>query len=257
MNLVIGKTSQLAQYFPSNYVKISSRDIPRSIFDQEWDRVFICFAEQKTYNIKDSSFDDVNYTYTRSIIEKLKANKIIFYSTAELWNNTCGPVNLNTPYNYHKTDYVASKEKITEFIKHNYKNVIVAYPFNFNSIYRLPPFLFGKIFDSIVNKKRIEIGDTYYYRELLHPSFIVNETLYISEHKLIGCGKLTFINDFIRKLYSAFDLRYEDYIIENIKEPSVYRKNVFYNETRCDYGECNLLDVLIKELYDKSANKIS
>ena len=91
----------------------------------------------------------------------------------------------------------------------------------------------------------------------MHPSFIVNETLYISEHKLIGCGKLTFINDFIRKLYSAFDLRYEDYIIENIKEPSVYRKNVFYNETRCEYGECNLLDVLIKELYDKSANKIS
>lgn len=257
MNLVIGKTSQLAQYFPLDYVKISSRDILSSIFDQEWDRVFICFAEQKTYNLNDSSFDDVNYTYTCSIIEKLKANRIVFYSTAELWNNTSGPVNLNTPYNYHKTDYVASKEKITKFIKQHYPNIVVSYPFNFNSIYRLPPFLFGKIFDSIINKKQIKIGDTYYYRELLHPSFIVNETLHINEDKLIGCGKLIFINDFIRKLYSAFDMRYEDYIIENIKEPSIYRKNIFYNEINSSYSEHDLMDILTKELCDKFTNKTS
>jgi len=256
MNLVIGNTSQISKYFPKEYTQISSRDIDPYIFDKNWDSVFICFAEQKTYKFSDCSFDDVNFTYTKTIIEKLRSNKIIFYSTAELWNKCVGEINLNIPFNYHITDYVSSKEKITNYIKQNYSNVVIAYPFNFNSIHRMPPFLFGKIFDSIINKKIIEIGDTYYYRELLHPSMVVNQTIGMVEAKIIGSGKLIFVNDFIRKLYSSFDMKYEDFVIENIKEPSIYRKNIFYNQTRVTFSEEDLLNILTKELYDKLTNKI-
>ena len=49
MNLVIGNTSQLAHYFPTDMVKISSRNIPSDIFNTTWDSVYLCFAEQKTY----------------------------------------------------------------------------------------------------------------------------------------------------------------------------------------------------------------
>ena len=123
-NLVIGNTSQLARYFPDSYVKISSRNIDIEFLkSQKWDSVYICFAEQKTYKCIDSDFDDINFTYTKTILEKLKATRIVFYSTAELWNNCVGEIDLNTPYFYHKTDYVSSKEKITNFIKNNYTKI--------------------------------------------------------------------------------------------------------------------------------------
>lgn len=254
MNLVIGNTSQLAKYFPKEYMQISSRNIDYSIFNTKWDSVYICFAEQKTYKSMDSNFDDINFTYTKTILEKIKATRIVFYSTAELWNNCVGEIDLNIPFCYHKTDYVSSKEKITNYIKKNYTNVVVTYPFNFNSIHRMPPFLFGKIFDSIINKKIIEIGDTYYYRELLHPSMVVEQSLHTTEDKIIGSGKLIFINDFIKKLYSYFDMKYEDYVVENIKEPSIYRKNIFYNKSRIPYSEEDLLNILAKELYVRFAH---
>ena len=46
-NLVIGNTSQLAYYFPDDYEKISSRNI--EFKNENYDRVYICFAEQRTY----------------------------------------------------------------------------------------------------------------------------------------------------------------------------------------------------------------
>jgi nucleoside-diphosphate-sugar epimerase len=257
MNLVIGKKSQLAQYFPSDHVKISSRNITKEIFDQKWNRVYICFAEQRTYNTKDDLFNEINYTYTKNIIHKLKAEKIIYYSTAELWNNTVGEINLNTPISYHKSDYVLSKEKITNYIKNNCSNTIIAYPFNFNSIYRMPPFLFGKIIDCIINKKQIEIGDTYYYRELLHPSFIVNESLKLETDKIIGTGKLIFINNFIKKIYNAFDMSYSNFVKEDITNYSIYRKNIFYAKQQDDFTEDDLLNIMVKEINDKFTNKIS
>ena len=46
MNIVIGNTSQLAYYFPDDYIKISSRNI--QLTNNQYDRVYICFAEQRT-----------------------------------------------------------------------------------------------------------------------------------------------------------------------------------------------------------------
>jgi nucleoside-diphosphate-sugar epimerase len=250
MNLVIGNTSQLAHYFPSDMVKISSRNIKSNIFDTTWDSVYLCFAEQKTYKNNDDSFYKINVDYTKSIIKKLKANHIIYFSTAELWNNCNGAISLDTPINYHYSDYISSKENITSYLKTHYSNVRIMYPFNFNSIYRLPPFLFGKIIDSIRFKNKIEIGDTHFYRELLHPSFVVNQALTQKTDSIIGTGNTIFINSFIKKLYNNFGMNYDDYVIENIDKESIYRKNVFYNKTKIGWTESQLLDILTKEIND-------
>jgi hypothetical protein len=247
MNLVIGNTSQLSQYFPSDFIKISSRNITQDIFENCWDTVYICFAEQKTFNVVGQEFENINFEYTKYVIQHLKAKKIIYYSTAELWNNEHGPIHHNQPFNYHKTDYVYSKEKITEYLKQNHKNCFIAYPFNFNSIHRKPPFLFGKIYHSILNHVNIEIGDTFYYRELLHPKFVVEQSLNMIDHKIIGTGRLVFIRDFIKLLYEKCSLNYELYVTEKIENTSVYRKNIFYS------GQCVEYDVLndvLKEIHE-------
>ena len=250
MNLVIGNTSQLSQYFPKDMVKISSRNIPLDIFKNKWDSVYLCFAEQKTYKNNDNSFYQINVDYTKSIIEQIKANHIIYFSTAELWNNCVGEITIDTPINYHHSDYVSSKEKITTHLKENYSNIRIMYPFNFNSVYRLPPFLFGKVINSIITKTKIEIGDTYFYRELLHPSFIVTQSMTEKNDSIIGTGNLIFINDFIRNLYDIFHMKYEDYVIEHIDKESIYRKNMFYNKTRINWTEDHLLNILAKEIKD-------
>jgi len=247
-DLLIGNTSQLSYYFPSHIKKISSRNIDKNIFEQKWNNVYICFAEQRTFKKEDLLFDKINFEYTKNIIENLKAKIIIYYSTAELWNNTVGEINLELPYNYHSSDYVLSKEKITNQIKQNYSNVKIMYPFNFNSKYRMPPFLFGKVINSIIERKKIILGDTYYYRELLHPSFIVNESLNQTNDKIIGTGKLVFINDFIRSLYFAFGMNYEEYVQEDLQQHSIYRKNIFYNNTRCSFSEQDLKQIMIDEI---------
>lgn len=257
MNLVIGNTSQLSKYFPDEYIKISSRNISDNIFQKSWDKVFLCFAEQRTYISRDDLFKQININYTKEIIEKLNAKNIIYYSTAELWNNTSGEIHEDLSFNYHNSDYVNSKEIITNYIKNNYKNVTVIYPFNFNSVYRMPPFLFGKVFNSIINKEKIEIGDTYYYRELLHPSFVVKESINQKTHKVVGTGCLIFVNDFIRKLYESFNMQYSDYVKEDITNYSIYRKNVFYSKYKILYNENELLDITVKEINDRITNKIS
>jgi len=255
MNLVIGSTSQLARYFPDDFVKIFSRDINPLILEQKWNRVFICFAEQRTFIAKNNLFNQVNFEYTKEIIKKLDAEQIVYYSTAELWNNTNGEIDLNLSFNYHPSDYVISKETITKYIKEHYNNVSIMYPFNFNSVYRMPPFLFGKIFDSIVNRKKIQIGDTYYYRELLHPSFVVNESIKRNGHGIIGTGNLIFVNDFIRKLYKAFDMLYDEYVVEDLSSNSIYRKNIFYSKERSLFGEAELFNITVKEIHDRIAHK--
>ena len=70
-------------------------------------------------------------------------------------------------------------------------------------------FLFGKIFNSVLNEEHIEIGDTYYYRDLLHTSYVASICQNVSEDKIIGSGRMFFVNDFIRDLYKAFGLKYE------------------------------------------------
>lgn len=247
-NLVIGNTSQLAHYFPDDYIKISSRNI--EFTNEQYNRVYICFAEQRTY-IKDDRnlFLDANIDYTLNIIDYFSkySNQIIVYGTSELWNNCNGTIDILTPFNYNYSDYIDSKRIMIEKIKEKYNNVIILHPFNFNSVYRKTGFLFSKIFDSIIYEKPITIGNTYFYRELLHPKFVVEQSIKATEDQIIGSGRLTFVNDFIRSLYSYFSMDYKNYVTEDIKEGFTTNEKIFYFKSK---------QVLYNNLYNDTVKEI-
>ena len=254
-NLVIGNTSQLAYYFSDDYEKISSRNI--ELTDKEYDRVYICFAEQRTH-IQDNSsiFMKTNIDYTIDIISHFSktANNVIVYGTSELWNNCNGPIDIETPFNHRDSNYVESKRTMSEIIKRMYQNVIILHPFNFNSIHRKEGFLFSKIFDSIINEKKIIIGNTYFYRELLHPSFVVEESIKATQDDIIGSGRLTNVNDFIRSLYSYFSMDYDQFVTENISESFTKNENIFYLKSKhIKYN--NLYNDTIREIEKIKLNK--
>ena len=232
-NLIIGDTSQLSHYFPDNYIRISSRNIDyNSITNQQWDKVFLCFGESRKYISDLKLYDEINFYLTLEVIEKLSdcVKSFVLYSTCELWNQYDGPIDLTCPFNFYPSPYLQSKYKISKYIMENdkYYNVFVMFPFNFNSTYRTTNFLFGKVFDSIIHKKTIEIGDTYFYRDIIHPKFVVNQSIESHGHKINGSGRTVFVNDFIRDLYSHYGLRYEDFVIENFGKFNEYEKRKEY-----------------------------
>ena len=258
-SLVIGNTSQLSYFFPDNYIKISSRNLDYDfICSQNWDSVFICFGESRKFISNTQLHDDINFYFTMSIINKIKSisNKIVVYSTCELWNQYDGQIDTNLSFNFYSTPYLQSKYKLSNFIlsnKDEYKNVMILYPFNFNSTYRNSEFLFGKIFDSIINKRKIEIGDTYFYRDIIHPKFVVNESINSETHQIIGSGRLIYVNDFIRDLYYNYGLSYDDYVIENTGKYNEYdkRKEYYLRSNNCLYSYKQLLEDTIEDLDNK------
>jgi nucleoside-diphosphate-sugar epimerase len=254
-NLVIGNTSQLSYYFPNNYIKLSSRKLNyKNLYEEKYDRVYLCFADQRTYIEKnEQDFIDINYTYTLEVINFFKniSNKVIVYSTSELWNNVEGPVDVNMPYNYNYSPYIKSKQILCDHInslKIYYPNIIILYPFNFNSPYRKEGYLFGKIFDSIINEKVIEIGNTDFSRDLIHPSYVVEKSIIAEKDDLIGGGNLININKFIKDLYKIMNMDYDYYVKINGKyNLSLKRKEFFYKtENKCSYE--SLLDKTIKDI---------
>lgn len=236
-NLLIGNSSQLAHYFPNDgTIKISSRNINFDNYKQKYDKVIIAFAEQRTFIQDDEKlFLDTNVNYTLSVIDHFSkyANNVVVYGTCELWNNCEGPIDITTPFRYNYSPYIYSKHSMVNEIekerrKGNYKNVIIIHPFNFNSPYRKGGFLFGKIFKSIINKEKIEIGDTYFYRDLVHPSEIVNRSLIATRDEVVGSGRLTMVKDFIVDLYESSFLKYEDYVTENFDHNLKLKRKIFY-----------------------------
>ena len=259
-NLVIGNTSQLAYYFPNDYDKISGRDIDyKTIRDKKYNAIFITFAEQRTFlNESEKFFVDVNFNYTLDTINKIKnyCEKIIIYSTSELWNDYDGKVSITMPFKYNYTPYIKSKELLSLYINENkdkYENVHIIYPFNFNSPYRKNGFLFSKIFDSIVNKNKNSIGNISFLRDIIHPSIIVNESIKTNKDLLIGGGKLININTFVEDLFKINNLNLSDYLTinesNNLKNS---RKNYFSETSYSNYQE-----LLNLTYYDTQKNIIS
>ena len=248
-NLVIGNTSQLSYFFPEDFIRISSRRIDFG-HHNSYDRTYICFAEQRTY-LKENIdfFIDTNVNYTLKVIEHFSkiSNVVIIYASSELWNNYNGAIHISMPFNYKKTNYINSKQIMIENIKSMFQNVIILYPFNFNSIYRKPGFLFYKIFDSIINEKKITIGNTYFYRELLHPKFVAERSLAAIKDEIIGAGRLVFVNDFIRSLYSLFGMNYTDFVTENYSQNLTSNEKIFYLKSN-DILYTNLLNDTVAEL---------
>ena len=255
-SLVIGNTSQLSYFFPNDYVKVSSRDLDYDfICSENWEKVFICFGESRKFINNIQLHDDINFYLTMSIINKIKdiSNKVIVYSTCELWNQYDGQIDTKLSFNFYSTPYLQSKYKLSNLIlsnKEEYKNVIILYPFNFNSTYRNSEFLFGKIFNSIINKSKIEIGDTYFYRDIIHPKFVASESIKAEEHQIVGSGRMVYVNDFIRDLYTNYGLEYDDYVTENINKYNEYdkRKEYYLRSNNCLYNYKQLLNDTIEDI---------
>lgn len=253
-NLVIGNTSQLSPYFPEDFVKISSRNINYDwITSQQWNKIFICFAEQRTFlDGNDDIFFDINVSYTIDVISRIKdsCNHIIFYATTYLWNASQGAIDLSMPFNFHETPYIKSKLAITNYIKDHFRNTIILYPCNFNSPYRKTGFLFSKVFDSIINKKNIAIGETNFYRELAHPRYVVRESLTANEDKIIGPGFVTNVKEFIQDLYAACGLDFKKFVTEKTDTGKFTKKQTSYftKKTKIDYTRDDLLRETVTEL---------
>ena len=244
-NLIIGNTSQLSYYFPEDYKKISSRNIDYNFYkNKKLDSVYIVFAEQRTFLKEDESFfKKVNVDYTLEVVNFFKeiSNKVTIYSTSELWNDYEGEIKIQLPFKYNYSPYIKSKDVLCSYINENknrYQNVNIIYPFNFNSPYRKHGFLFSKIFDSIIQKTSISIGDINFYRDITHPSIITKNSISSSEDMLIGNGELISIKKFVEDIYENFNLKYEDFIISNIQNnlPNV-RKNYFSKIKYSSYSD--------------------
>ena len=260
-SLIIGDTSQLSYYFPNNFEKISSRDINfNQLNSKNYHKVFLLFAEQRTFlNESEEFFLKTNFNYTIEVINKFKdiSDNVIIYSTSELWNKYDGCVSINDDYKYNYSPYIKSKEVLCNFInenRHIYPNVIIIYPFNFNSVYRKEGFLFGKIFDSILNNKKICIGDINFERDITHPKIIVDISLKTEKDCVVGFGNLINIQKFVEDIFTKLNKNIIDYVENNEKNNLKIKRGGYYScEKTSTYEE--LINLTIKDIYEYKSSK--
>ena len=138
---------------------------------------------------------------------------------------------------------------LNQIIKNNRKKdnrwekVIIIHPFNFESIYKNKYFLFGKITNSILNKEKIEIHDIDFYKDLLHASRVVEESIKTNTDSVIGSGRLINVKDIVKQIYNFFDMDYNEYVKEL---PSANKKyNFYYSENKLNH---NFIDDIILDL---------
>lgn len=225
MNLVIGSSSQLARYFPIDYQKISSRNVDLDkLRNGKFESVYITFAEQRIY---DTNVDYItpNYLYTLQIIESLleSADRIVCYTSCELWNELSGFITVDTKPKFASLDneYILSKlllwNKIKERRKINnlYDKIVIVHPFYFNSVHRSDYFLFGKVFNAIVKGIPLEVGNLNFYRDMVHTKFAVAKSMELTKDSVIGSGKLFNIRHFIMDLYKMCGLNFDTMVKEH------------------------------------------
>jgi GDP-D-mannose dehydratase len=224
MNLVIGNTSQLSNYFSNEYIKISSRNVDLNYLkNNSWDSAYITFAEQRIYE-DNIDYITPNYFITLDIINSLIENtkKIVCYTSCEMWSLSSGKISSETEPKFKlvDNDYTISKlllfNKIKNLRKHDerYNKVIFIHPFYFNSVYRSKYFLFGKIFDSILHKKKINVGNLNFYRDMVHAKFVVEQSILAKQDSVVGSGKLFNIRQFVQDLYKLNNMNFESFVIE-------------------------------------------
>jgi hypothetical protein len=80
------------------------------------------------------------------------------------------------------------------------------------------------------------------FRDVIHPSIIVEESISANEDKLVGMGELINIETYVKDMFKLMDLKYEDYIISNVQQnlPNT-RKEYFSSKQYSSYKE--LLDL--------------
>lgn len=245
MDLVIGNSSQLFQYFKEykeNILGISSRNID---FDQirnnRYDNVFLAFAEQRTFLNEDVEFfNKTNVEYTLDIINNIKYNskKIVVYLTSELWNQYEGGIDISMPFIHNNTPYIKSKEilkKEIDIIREKEGiNIQIIYPFNFSSPYRKEGFLFSKMLDVILYKNKITVGDLNFYRDIITPRIVVNNSYAGDNDVIVGSGVLVNMREFYSDLLGNFNIDYNEYITEN-KDIHINTREPYYLKTENKY----------------------
>jgi GDP-D-mannose dehydratase len=252
-SLIIGDSSQLSFYFPEKFDRISSRNIDfKKITSKKYDKIYLLFAEQRTFLKEDESFfNEINLKYTIEVIDKLKnySNNVVVFSTSELWNNVDGAVSVKDKFDYNYTPYIKSKENLCNFIyenKEKYLNIQIIYPFNFNSPYRKSGFLFSKIFDSLMYGKKNTLGNVNFLRDLVHPSVIVRNSIESTDDILVGSGELVNIENFIKDLFLHLNLKFDDYISYDENNNLTNQRKNYYSEIK--YSNYN--ELLNLTLYD-------
>jgi GDP-D-mannose dehydratase len=261
MNIVIGNTSQQSYYYPEDYIKVSSRNIDLDyLSSKRFESAYITFAEQRIYE-ENIDYIDPNFRYTLDIIDKLldKTDKIAIFTSCELWSNKSGVItNLTQPDFDVSNQYTLSKLLLLEEIKRlrkydpRYNKVVIIHPFYFNSIHRSKYFLFGKIFDSIINEKHIEVGNIDFYRDMVHTKFMVKKCIELDQDSMVGSGKLFNVRDFVIDLYDSFGMRYDVYVKEDrnsIPNDKLIRADVEWN-----YSYQDLLEDTINDLKKNKKN---
>ena len=255
-NLVIGNTSQQSHYYPEDYIKISSRNINMDYLrSNEFDSVYITFAEQRIYD-KNIDYTTPNFIYTLDIVKNLLDNcdKIVLFTSCELWSNKTGIINIDTEPDFNVSNiYTISKLLLVNEIKRlreiddRYNKVVLLHPFYFNSRYRSEYFLFGKIFRSIVNREKIKVGNLDFHRDMIHTKFLVKKAIELNKDSMVGSGNLFNVRNFVMDLYKSFNMDYFDYVTEDLSKTSnddkLIRANVNWNYTYDD-----LLDQTINDL---------
>jgi hypothetical protein len=238
--LIVGCRSQLAQYFPESFVRIDSRDwLNGSVEITNQSRCsIIAFGENRTYidrALGPTAFNLVNNILTiESIYRCLEfSQRVIVFATSELWGRCNGGITVDTPFNFHESNYISSKLRLVENIRSRFvdEDVRIVYPYNFNTRHRQGEFLMGKVISSIACKRVIEIEDTHFYRDLTTPVDIANVCLSNENWKeaICGSGKLYKINDVITELYKSAGLDKADYVVEKFTKTSPRRDFSHYD----------------------------
>lgn len=241
MDLILGDTSQLSHYMPNGLVRVDSRNIPNEVFDRKWNRVYLLFAEQRTIHNNDSKykhdFYNTNVDLTIQVAKRLKADVIVYFSTTELWNLLEGAITIDTTYQFEQNYYTDTKYMATVEMK-KLENVLILYPFNFNSVHRSEDYLFGKVFASVLNERKIKVGNLDIVRDLLHASWVANRSIIADCSQIIGSGTYFNVRQYIRDVYQGCGLSPDD-LLEETSEFATQKK-LFYlktDEVLYDYAQ--------------------
>lgn len=255
MNLIIGNTSQLTPYFKElsgDIVTVSSRDFtPDKVGNQQFNRVFLTFAEQRTFLTSGFNvFKETNVDYTIKVIREMApyTKTFVVYLTSELWNNYSGEIDLTMPFYYNFSPYIGSKDILhSEILKLRVEgiDIKIVYPFNFNSPYRKEGFLFSKFMSIILHNEHITVGDLNFTRDIVHPKLIVDTSLNTDSDVIVGSGNLINIRQFYVDLLENFGINYTEHVTE---EPSMFvnTREPYYLKTDHKYN--NLLNDTIDDI---------
>tara|TARA_R110002051_G_scaffold320879_2_gene407145 strand:- start:625 stop:1371 length:747 start_codon:yes stop_codon:yes gene_type:complete len=245
-NLIIGENSQLGYYLEG--IRVSSRDIPYGFISKhKWDRIYLCFAEQRTFIDKSDSFNKINYELTKNIVDRLydHCNQFVFYSTTLLWSNY-KTYDIEMPYSYKETDYLSSKENITNYLQ-DIEKAVIHYPCNFNSKKRKMGFLFTALY-VILKKEQVELQCLDFNKEISHASYIAEKSQATRTDSILAPGYCINVRELFTKITKKMGIDMNDYLKEVGCDIFIKPNEYCYNVIDKTYTKDMLIDSFVEEL---------